>query len=156
VRRRALDAATGVRRSHRDDDHDRDRRAHAAVRGRNLCVNELAFVHAVERASSEAAMERLAAVVVLIAFAAVSLPAVAGPNSGAAPASLHAKNCVPSRSAEPAPRDARTTAAAPPVRVCVGDADTQLNLPWFLTDVLTAIDTHQSAGDLLHKMRNDF
>ncbi|WP_306716000.1 hypothetical protein [Burkholderia dolosa] len=102
-------------------------------------------------------MERLAAVVALIALAAVSLPAVAGPNSAdAAPASLHAKNCVPSRSAEPAPRDARTTSAAPPVRVCVRDADTQLNLPWFLTDVLTAIDTHQSAGDLLHKMRNDF
>lgn len=63
------------------------------------------------------------------------------------------KNCVPSRDAAP---DARSPSKAPPIRVCVSDSNTQLNLPWFLTDVLTAVDTHQSGGDLLRKMRNDF
>ncbi|WP_308286055.1 hypothetical protein [Burkholderia catarinensis] len=84
------------------------------------------------------------------------MPAVAGATSGAAapvPVQAHAKNCVPSRDAT---HDARAPSKAPPIRVCVGDSNTQLNLPWFLTDVLTAVDTHQSAGDLLHKMRNDF
>lgn len=99
-------------------------------------------------------MKRVATVAVLTLLAAVSLPAVAGaPSGGAAPVPAYAKNCVPSRGAT---QDARSPSKAPPIRVCVGDSDTQLNLPWFLTDVLTAVDTHQSPGDLLHKMRNDF
>ncbi|AXF24754.1 hypothetical protein CUJ89_31390 [Burkholderia pyrrocinia] len=99
-------------------------------------------------------MKRVATVAVLTLLAAVSLPAAAGaPSGAAAPVPAHAKNCVPSRDVT---HDARSPSKAPPIRVCVGDSDTQLNLPWFLTDVLTAVDTHQSAGDLLHKMRNDF
>ncbi|WP_224052310.1 hypothetical protein [Burkholderia cepacia] len=97
-------------------------------------------------------MKRVAAVAILTLLAAVSLPAAAGAPSGSAgpvPVQSHANNCVPSRSATP---DARS----PPIRVCVGDSNTQLNLPWFLTDVLTAVDTHQSGGDLLRKMRDDF
>ncbi|CAB3750411.1 hypothetical protein B7G54_06310 [Burkholderia puraquae] len=101
-------------------------------------------------------MKRVAPVAVLTLLAAVSLPAAAGAASGSAepvPVQAHAKNCVPSRDATP---DARSPSKAPPIRVCVGDSNTQLNLPWFLTDVLTAVDTHQSAGSLLRKMRNDF
>ncbi|MBW5804413.1 hypothetical protein FOZ70_06570 [Burkholderia sp. COPS] len=101
-------------------------------------------------------MKRVAAVAVLTLLAAVSLPATAGAPSGSAgpvPVQMHANNCVPSRSATP---DARSPSKAPPIRVCVGDSNTQLNLPWFLTDVLTAVDTHQSGGDLLRKMRDDF
>ncbi|WP_412529307.1 hypothetical protein [Burkholderia lata] len=101
-------------------------------------------------------MKRVAAVAVLTLLAAVSLPAAAGAPSGAAepaPVQAHAKNCVPSGDAT---HDTRASSKAPPIRVCVSDANTQLNLPWFLTDVLTAVDTHQSAGDLLRKMRNDF
>ncbi|BAX63087.1 MULTISPECIES: hypothetical protein [Burkholderia cepacia complex] len=102
-------------------------------------------------------MKRVAAIAVLTLLTAVSLPAAAGaPSSGAAapvPVQAHAKNCVPSRDASYA---ARSPTKAPPISVCVGDSDTQLNLPWFLTDVLTAVDAHQSPGDLLHKMRNDF
>ncbi|MDN7586133.1 hypothetical protein [Burkholderia seminalis] len=101
-------------------------------------------------------MKRVAAAAVLTLLAAASLPANAGAQSGAAapvPVQAQAKNCVPSREAAP---DARSPSKAPPIRVCVGDSDTQLNLPWFLTDVLTAVDTHQSPGALLHKMRNDF
>ncbi|MDR0241051.1 MAG: hypothetical protein LBJ65_05545 [Burkholderia sp.] len=103
-------------------------------------------------------MKRVAAAAVLTLLAAASVPATAGAPSGAAapvPVQAHAKNCVPSRDATPA-QDGRSPSKAPPIRVCVGDSDTQLNLPWFLTDVLTAVDTHQSPGALLHKMRNDF
>jgi hypothetical protein len=101
-------------------------------------------------------MKRVAPVAVLTLLAAVSLPAAASAASGNAeppPVQAHAKNCVPSRDAAP---DARLPSKAPPIRVCVSDSGTQLNLPWFLTDVLTAVDTHQSGGDLLRKMRNDF
>lgn len=101
-------------------------------------------------------MKRVVAVAVLTLLAAVGLPAAAGATSGSAgpvPVQTHANNCVPSRSAAP---DARSPSKAPPIRVCVGDSNTQLNLPWFLTDVLTAVDTHQSGGDLLRKMRDDF
>ncbi|MBN3776121.1 hypothetical protein G3O06_00885 [Burkholderia sp. Ac-20345] len=101
-------------------------------------------------------MKRVATAAILTLLAAVSLPAAAGTTSGSAepaPVQAHAKNCVPSRDAMP---DARSSSKAPPIRVCVSDSNTQLNLPWFLTDVLTAVDTHQSGGDLLRKMRNDF
>ncbi|MDN7934388.1 hypothetical protein QZM52_24135 [Burkholderia metallica] len=101
-------------------------------------------------------MKRIAAAAILTLLAAFSLPAVAHAPSGSAgpaPVQAHGKNCVPSRDAM---RDTRSPSKAPPIRVCVGDSDTQLNLPWFLTDVLTAVDTHQSGGDLLRKMRDDF
>ncbi|AZQ54995.1 hypothetical protein [Burkholderia cenocepacia] len=103
-------------------------------------------------------MKRVAVAAALTLFTAISVPvpAFAGAPSGAAapvPAQAYAKNCVPSRDAA---QGARSPSSAPPIRVCVGDSDTQLNLPWFVTDVLTAVDTHQSPSALLHKMRNDF
>lgn len=101
-------------------------------------------------------MKRVAIAAVLTLLAAVSLPATAGAPSDATapvPAQAHEKNCVPSRETA---QGVRSPSKAPPIRVCVGDSDTQLNLPWFLTDVLTAVDTHQSPGALLHQMRNDF
>ncbi|RQR90863.1 MULTISPECIES: hypothetical protein [unclassified Burkholderia] len=100
-------------------------------------------------------MKRATPFALLILLAATSLPALAG--SAASPVPQQAKNCVPSSStsAGTAP-GSRAASKAPPIRVCVGDPDTQLNLPWFLTDVLTAVDTHQSPRDLLHKMRDDF
>ncbi|QTD93096.1 hypothetical protein [Burkholderia anthina] len=96
-------------------------------------------------------MKRTAPLVALILLAAASLPAAAdtGADHATPPVARPARNCVPSSSS-------RATSKAPPIRVCVGDSDTQLNLPWFLTDVLTAVDTRQSPRDLLHKMRDDF
>jgi hypothetical protein len=133
----------------------RERRARLSEARRRV-ADELASARAVERASPENPMKRAAAIAVLTLLAAFSLPAAAGAPSGSAgpaPVQAHAKNCVPSRDAAP---DARSPSKAPPIRVCVSDSNTQLNLPWFLTDVLTAVDTHQSGGDLLRKMRNDF
>ena len=103
-------------------------------------------------------MKRAAPFAILIVLAAASLPAVAGSNTSRVP--QQARNCVPSSTSTSASTGtapgSRAASKAPPIRVCVGDSDTQLNLPWFLTDVLTAVDTHQSPRDLLHKMRNDF
>ena len=99
-------------------------------------------------------MKRTAPFAILILLAAASLPALAG--SAAPPAPQQAKNCVPSSTSAGTAPGSRAASKAPPIRVCVGDSDTQLNLPWFLTDALTAVDTHQSPRDLLHKMRNDF
>ncbi|AFQ51812.1 hypothetical protein [Burkholderia cepacia] len=96
-------------------------------------------------------MKRAAPVAILILLLAASVPAGA-----AAPIPQQAKNCVPSSTSSGTQPGSRSTTKAPPIRVCVGDSDTQLNLPWFLTDVLTAVDTHQSPRDLLHKMRDDF
>ncbi|CAB3673629.1 hypothetical protein [Paraburkholderia rhynchosiae] len=46
-------------------------------------------------------------------------------------------------------------ASRPPVlSVGVSDPDTQLILPWFLADIVNAVNTHQSVGDLLHTMKN--
>ncbi|KVH46968.1 hypothetical protein [Burkholderia diffusa] len=103
-------------------------------------------------------MKRAAPFAILILLAAVSSPAIAGTatNIAAAPVAQQARNCVPSSTSAGTAPSSRAESKAPPIRICVGDSDTQLNLPWFLTDVLTAVDTHQSPRDLLHKMRNDF
>ncbi|KWO67305.1 hypothetical protein [Burkholderia territorii] len=103
-------------------------------------------------------MKRAAPFALLVLLAAVSVPAVAGPaaDNTAAPVAQPARNCVPSSASTGTAPGSRAASKAPPIRICLGDSDTQLNLPWFLTDVLTAVDTHQSPRDLLHKMRNDF
>ncbi|MGU7814751.1 hypothetical protein [Burkholderia sp. AW49-1] len=103
-------------------------------------------------------MKRTIRFALLTLLAAASLPAVAGTaaDNAAAPAGQQARNCVPSFTSTGTASASRAASKAPPIRICVGDSDTQLNLPWFLTDVLTAVDTHQSPRDLLHKMRNDF
>lgn len=101
-------------------------------------------------------MKPVGSIATLILLVAVSVPAIAGPSPGGSPSvPASARNCVPSRQAGATPGPA-SPAKPPPIRVCVSDSDTQLNLPWFLTDVLTAVDTRQSPGDLLHKMRQDF
>ena len=42
----------------------------------------------------------------------------------------------------------------PVLSVGVSDPDTQLILPWFLADIVDAVNTHQSFGDLLHTMKS--
>lgn len=103
-------------------------------------------------------MKRAAPFAVLILLAAASLPAVAhaGTGNATAPLPQEARNCVPSSTSAGTAPGAPAASKAPPIRVCVGDSDTQLNLPWFLTDILTAVDTRQSPRDLFHKMRSDF
>lgn len=47
------------------------------------------------------------------------------------------------------------SASKPPVlTIGVSDPNTQLNLPWFLTDVVNAVNTHQSPHCLMRALRN--
>jgi PBP1b-binding outer membrane lipoprotein LpoB len=64
--------------------------------------------------------------------------------------------------ADTATRTARTdhavARAEPPQRppslsVGVSDPGTQLILPWFLADIVNAVNTRQSFGDLMHTMK---
>ncbi|MXK61430.1 hypothetical protein GRT41_34135 [Burkholderia pseudomallei] len=94
-------------------------------------------------------MKRLGAIAVLALLAAAGLPTAFGASQGTVPpVTADARNCVPPAAAG-APRP-------PSIRVCVSDPDTQLNLPWFLTDIINAVNTRQSGGELLHQMRKDF
>lgn len=52
-------------------------------------------------------------------------------------------------------KHAASAEATPVIRVGVSDPDTQLNLPWFLADVINAVNTRMSACDLLHTLKND-
>ena len=45
----------------------------------------------------------------------------------------------------------------PPVLVVgVSDPDTRLILPWFLTDIVNAVNTHESVGDFLSTIKSGF
>ncbi|CAB3803833.1 hypothetical protein [Paraburkholderia caffeinilytica] len=44
----------------------------------------------------------------------------------------------------------------PVLSVGVSDPDTQLNLPWFLADLINAVNAHESVGDLLHTIGRGF
>ncbi|WP_206952622.1 hypothetical protein [Trinickia acidisoli] len=51
--------------------------------------------------------------------------------------------------------DRSAAAPKPPVlSIGVSDPNTKLNLPWFLTDFVNAVNTHQSAHCLLHALRS--
>lgn len=45
--------------------------------------------------------------------------------------------------------------AQPTLKVGVTDPNTQLNLPWFLTDTINAINARSSPNDLLRKLGHD-
>jgi hypothetical protein len=46
-------------------------------------------------------------------------------------------------------------ASKPPVlTIGVSDPNTKLNLPWFLTDLVNAVNTHQSPHCLVRALRN--
>ncbi len=94
-------------------------------------------------------MKRLCAIAVLTVLAAAGLPTAFGASPGnVPPIATDGRNCVPPAAAG-APRP-------PSIRVCVSDPDTQLTLPWFMTDIINAVNTRQSGGELLHQMRKDF
>jgi hypothetical protein len=48
------------------------------------------------------------------------------------------------------------TSKSPALSVGVSDPDTQLILPWFLTDIINAVNAHESVSDLLHTIRSGF
>ncbi|RQQ36005.1 hypothetical protein [Burkholderia stagnalis] len=94
-------------------------------------------------------MKRLGSIAVLTVLAATCSPtAFCASQDTVPPMATEARNCVP-----PAAAGARRPLS---IRVCVSDPDTQLTLPWFLTDIINAVNTRQSGGELLHQMRKDF
>ncbi|KWK68657.1 hypothetical protein WM16_25025 [Burkholderia ubonensis] len=58
--------------------------------------------------------------------------------------------------ASPCATRADATSKPPVLSVGVSDPDTQLILPWFLTDIINAVNTHESSGDFLHAIRSGF
>lgn len=101
-------------------------------------------------------MKPLRAAAALIVLAAACTPITSSAEQqNARRGSADAKNCVPPATHVSTATNNATT-KPPLVSVCVSDPDTQLNLPWFLTDIINAVNTHQSAGDPLHKMKKDF
>ncbi|MBN3787236.1 hypothetical protein [Burkholderia sp. Ac-20353] len=101
-------------------------------------------------------MKHVGSTAALLVLAVVSLPTAYGASQDNVPAvPADARNCVPPTSPD-ATRISRSPSKPPLIRVCVADPDAQLTLPWFLTDIINAVNTHQSGGDLLRKMRKDF
>lgn len=84
--------------------------------------------------------------------AAASFPALCHAQSEAPlPARATANECAVSADPSIAPTG---TASKPPVlSVGVSDPNTKLNLPWFLTDIVNAVNTHQSARCFAQALR---
>lgn len=101
-------------------------------------------------------MKCVGSTALMILLAAGNLPTAFGASQGnVPPIPAEGRNCVPP--ASPGATQSPPSPSKPPaIRVCVGDSGTQLNLPWFLTDIINAVNTHEPVGGLLHKMRKDF
>ena len=62
--------------------------------------------------------------------------------------------CIPCADHSPTRDD--STSKRPVLSVGVSDPDTQLILPWFLTDIINAVNAHESVSDSLHTIRSGF
>jgi hypothetical protein len=73
-------------------------------------------------------------------------------------------NAETARSTRTAPDECNVSADAssaagsaskpPALTIGVSDPNTALNLPWFLTDIVNAVNTHQSPHCLMRALRN--
>ena len=57
-------------------------------------------------------------------------------------------------SADPSIAPTGSPSKPPVLSVGVSDPNTKLNLPWFLTDIITAVNTHQSAHCFVRALRS--
>jgi hypothetical protein len=57
-------------------------------------------------------------------------------------------------SADPSIAPTGSPSKRPAISVGVSDPDTKLNLPWFLTDIINAVNTHQSAHCFVRALRS--
>lgn len=57
-------------------------------------------------------------------------------------------------SADPSIAPSGSTSKPPRLSVGVSDPNTKLNLPWFLTDIVNAVNTHQSAHCFMRALRS--
>lgn len=93
-----------------------------------------------------------AALVVLAAGCCSTSPPA--PRQTVQPLQADTYTCTPS--ANHNATRAEVASNPPRLRVGVSDPDTQLILPWFLTDIINAVNTRESVSDLLHTMRCGF
>ncbi|RDU97408.1 hypothetical protein DWV00_19535 [Trinickia dinghuensis] len=68
------------------------------------------------------------------------------------PARADANECTVS--ADPSITPTGTASKPPVLSVGVTDPNTKLNLPWFLTDMINAVNTHQSAHCFVRALRS--
>lgn len=101
---------------------------------------------------STAAFTTLAALVVLAAGCSSAWPPAGRQTVQPVPA--YTDTCIPC--ANHGAMRADSASKQPVLSVGVSDPDTQLNLPWFLADLINAVNTHESVGDLLHTIRSGF
>jgi hypothetical protein len=64
------------------------------------------------------------------------------------------KTCIACANHSPTRVD--SASKRPVLSVGVSDPDTQLILPWFLTDIINAVNAHESVSDSLHTIRSGF
>lgn len=103
------------------------------------------------RATAIAAIVATAAVTVLL-----SACSTAWPPPGEATARQPSTSTVEQRAlAAQTSQYAAPKPNRPTLTVGVTDPNTQLILPWFLADTINAINTRQSFGDLLNRMKED-
>ncbi|CAD6537325.1 hypothetical protein LMG28727_03442 [Paraburkholderia kirstenboschensis] len=97
-----------------------------------------------------------------VVAAAVTMPLGGCSSAWPPPAQPVAQHVSPANETRASPayqgaKPAAPTAPAtrpPALSVGVTDPNTQLILPWFLADIVNAVNTRQSFGDLMHTMKN--
>ena len=99
-------------------------------------------------------MKILSSAATLIVFAVACSPAWSYA-SGQRLSGVQSDTAAPGAIVAHDPRHAAPAAARPVISVGVTDPDTQLNLPWFLTDIINAVNTRTSANDLLRTVGHD-
>lgn len=97
-------------------------------------------------------MNRFRSIVASMAVVAASASTLCYAHT-AAPQAKHAEPSECTASAGPsAPK--QSSAQPPVLSIGVSDPDTKLNLPWFLTDIVNAVNTHQSARCFFHALKS--
>jgi hypothetical protein len=86
-------------------------------------------------------------------IAAASLPALGYANAEAHPSTRAGANeCT--TSADPSITPTGSASKPPVLSVGVSDPNTKLILPWFLTEIVNAVNTHQSAHCFVRALRS--
>jgi hypothetical protein len=88
----------------------------------------------------------------IIAAASFTTLCYAGTETTAPAPRTHANECTVS--ADPSLTPTGSASKPPRLSVGVSDPDTKLNLPWFLTDIVNAVNTHQSAHCFVRALRS--
>lgn len=98
-------------------------------------------------------MKRFPSIVASIAVVAASASPLCYART-AAPQITRAEPSECTASADPSLAPKKSDAQPPVLSIGVSDPDTKLNLPWFLTDIVNAVNTHQSTRCFFHALKS--